>query len=136
MFVSRSLLNHCEFLEWVESTGFKDIVLEKMLHVTIAKGLRDLNCQELPLDEDDLMVRSSHHRFVRNFGGVAVVVFGCQKLFRRHTEFRRIGMIWEHSCYLPHISFAVDNDIELSTVKPYRGWLYFGPECFRSEMRL
>ena len=136
MFVSRSLLNHCEFLEWVEAAGFKDIVPEKMLHVTIAKNLRDLNCQELSRDEGDLIVRSSHHRFVRNFGGVVVLVFGCQKLFRRHTEFRRIGMTWEHPCYLPHISFAVDDDIDLSTVKPYRGRLYFGPERFGSEMRL
>ncbi|AVA23818.1 phage prohead protein [Rhizobium sp. NXC24] len=114
----------------VASEGFADPVPAKMLHVTIAKGLGDRNWRQLPPNENDLTVRAGHHRFVRNFGGVVVLVFSSGKLVRRHTEFRQAGMTWEHPHYQPHISFAVDNGIDLSTVKPFFRRLIFGPERF------
>ncbi|SDK32981.1 hypothetical protein SAMN05428983_4599 [Agrobacterium fabrum] len=130
MFACRPLLNQREFLDWVASAGVTDIAAPMMLHVTIAKCFSDRSQRQLPSNEDDLTVRAGHHRSVRNFGGVVVLVFNCRKLVRRHNEFRQLGMTWDHPLYQPHISFAVDSGIDLCTVKPFCGRLIFGPEHF------
>ncbi|NTG64733.1 phage prohead protein [Rhizobium rhizogenes] len=133
MFVSRPLLNHGEFLAWAKSEGFADTVAADKLHVTIATSRGTVNWEQILPCATDLTVRTGGRRSVRNFGGVIVLIFGCQRLSHRHAEFRRLGMSWDFSNYSPHISFAFDEGVDLAKVQPFFGRLHFGLECFQVD---
>lgn len=134
MFVSRPLLNHGEFLAWAKSEGFADTVASDGLHVTIATSRGTVNWEQILPCASDLTVRVGSRRSVRNFGGVIVLIFGCQRLSHRHAEFRRLGMSWDFPSYSPHISFAFDEGMDLAKVRPFPGRLHFGPECFQIDI--
>lgn len=136
MFVIRPLLNHDDFLGWAISEGFVETVPATMLHVTVGKIDSVAICQQISPCTKDLTVHSDSRRFVRDFGGIMVLTFGCQKLSRRHAEFRRLGMRWNYPSYVPHISFALDADIGLAAVRPFHDRLCFGPERFSSPTDL
>jgi hypothetical protein len=133
MFVSRPLLNHDELLAWAKSEGFTDTVDSDGLHVTIATSRGTVNWEQILPCVSDLTVRVGGRRSVRNFGGVIVLIFGCQRLTQRHAEFRRLGMSWDFPSYTPHISFAFDEGVDLAKVQPFLGRLHFGPECFQVD---
>jgi hypothetical protein len=82
----------------------------------------------------ELTVRFGGRRSIRNFGGLIVLIFSCQRLSQRHAEFRRRGMSWDFPSYSPHISFAFDEGVDLAKVRPFLGRLYFGPECFQVDI--
>lgn len=134
MFVSRPLLNHGEFLAWAKSEGFGDTVGSDGLHVTIANSRGTVSWKQILPCVSDLYVRVGSRRSARYFGGVIVLIFGCQRLSHRHAEFRRLGMSWDLPSYTPHISFAFDQEIDLAEVRPYPGRLHFGPECFQVDI--
>jgi hypothetical protein len=134
MFVSRSLLNHGEFLDWARSEGFADTVAADGLHVTIATSRGTVNWEQILPCASDLTVRIGGRRSVRSFGGVIVLIFGCRRLSQRHAEFRRLGMSWDFPGYSPHISFAFDEGVDLAKVRPFPGRLRFGPERFQTDM--
>ncbi|TRB16780.1 phage prohead protein [Agrobacterium rhizogenes] len=134
MFVSRPLLNHGDFLDWARSEGFADTVASDGLHVTIATSRGTVNWEQILPCANDLTVRVGGRRSVQNFGGVMVLIFGCRRLSQRHAEFRRLGMSWDFPSYSPHISFAFDEGVDLAKVRPFRGRLRFGPECFQADI--
>ncbi|MQB46289.1 phage prohead protein [Rhizobium sp. ICMP 5592] len=104
------------------------------MHVTIATSRGTVNWEQMLPCAGDLNVRTGGRRSVRNFGGVIVLIFVCQRLSHRHAEFRRLGMSWDFPSYTPHISFAFDQEIDLAEVGPYPGRLHFGPECFQVDI--
>lgn len=132
LFVSRSLLNPDDVLEWAQSEGFQRPIRASALHVTVALSREPLPWREIPACDGHLSVPRGRRRLVRQFSGVAVLIFGCRKLRQRHAQFRRHGAKWEHPTYQPHVAFAIDDgDRDLSLVRPYAGPLLFGPEAFK-----
>nr|WP_200985064.1 phage prohead protein [Rhizobium rhizogenes] len=133
MFVSRPLLNHCEFLAWAKSEGFADTVAADKLHVTITTSRGTVNWEQISPCASNLTVRVVGRRSIRQFGGLMVLIFGSRRLSQRHAEFRRLGMSWDFPSYTPHISFAFDEGVDLAKVRPFLGRLDFCPECFQVD---
>lgn len=104
------------------------------MHVTIASSRDPVAWGQIRALEDKLSSRLGRQRLVRNFRGVAVLIFGCREIACRHAQFRRIRMGGIIPVTNP-TSPLLSDDWYLSAVQSYAGPLYFGPECFKEPFK-
>ncbi|WP_336973485.1 phage portal protein family protein [Sphingobium aromaticiconvertens] len=138
LYVSRSLLNAGEVLDWMRSQGFTSTVPAEELHTTVAYSKRPVNwfaMGQFGSNTGECIVGPGGPRLVERLGddGAVVLLFQSLDLQWRHREMRDAGASWDYPSYLPHITLTYDGgDIDLAKVQPYQGRLIFGPERFEA----
>lgn len=137
LYVSRKLLNGAEFLAWAKGQGFTKTLAASDLHVTIAFSRAKLDWMKIGDtwggNDGKLTVAPGGARLVEPLGdkGAVVLLFNSAELSWRNMAIREAGASWDYPEYQPHVSITYDGSgVDLSTVKPYRGKLEFGPEIF------
>lgn len=136
LFVSRTLDLVCAaaLAAWARRHGFRDIVPENEMHVTVAYSKAAVDWFKFPswYATDLLQVEAGGPRRIELFkDNVAGLRFQSEALSARWAEFKAGGCSWDWPDYAPHITIAGDaDDVDVSTLKAYTGQLRFGPEEF------
>ncbi len=142
LYAFRPVLNAKQILAWARSQGFKDLVPERELHVTLAYSRIAFDWMKAggpwnPSGEDDtgrLMVPPGGVRIVEGLGndGTIVLMFTHNELGWRHQQICAAGAEWPHDGYQPHITLSYgDKALNLDLVEPYTGAIALGPEVWR-----
>lgn len=133
LYVKRCLKNCDEVMEWAKNCGFKSTLQPCDLHTTIAYSKIPVNWDHITVDPDEDLVVPRYpesKRVVKQFdGGATVLCFSSKALSRRWKSLCKNGCSWDFPDYEPHITLTYSKgDMDLSTMKPFKGQLHFGPE--------
>jgi hypothetical protein len=142
LYAFRQVLNARQILAWARRQGFRDLVSEQELHVTLAYSRIAFDWMRAggpwtPADREDtgrLMVAPGGVRIVEGLGddGAIVLMFTHNDLDWRHQQIRGAGAEWRHEGYQPHITLSHgDKALNLDLVEPYQGAIALGPEVWR-----
>jgi len=144
LYIRRQVLNGDVIRRWAKAQGFKTVVDDDSMHVTIAFS-------KIPVDwvkvgeaspsyepagkagEEQawLTVPDGGPRLVEKFGDAVVLVFASSALAWRHEQAKLAGASWDHPDYNPHVTISWNAaGMDLSKVVPYRGPIELGPEIF------
>lgn len=130
LYMSRTLENGEEFIEWANGQGFEETLDKEDLHVTIAFSREKLDWDDIKIKTDKMTVEGGK-RSVEPLGddGAVVLKFKSEFLPARWEEIKELGASWDYEGYQPHVTITYKgSDIDLSKVEPYTGALVFGPE--------
>lgn len=138
LYVCRKLLNTDEVLTWARAQGFKDLLPEDDLHVTIAYSRSRLDWMRISEAwnterNGELNVAAGGPRVVEKLGtaGAIALLFASTELSWRHMSIREAGASWDFPEYQPHVTLSYgDPTLDIAKVEPFRGKLMFGPEIF------
>ncbi len=136
LYVSRSVTNAADIIEWAKGQGFETTLPAGDLHVTIMYSPIAVDWMEVGQDawnaDGTLTIPPGGPRVVSSFGqGAIVIEFASAALSWRHEELKRIGAQPTYPNYSPHITFTYQpGDIDIDKVEPYRGAIELGPEIF------
>ncbi len=136
LYVSRSVLNAGDIIDWAKAQGFATTLPADDLHVTVIYSPTAVDWmqagQDAWNDDGTLMIPPGGPRVVSQFGqGAIVLEFASAALSWRHEELKRIGAEPTYPQYSPHITFTYQpGDVDIANVEPYRGAIEFGPENF------
>lgn len=133
LYVSRTLTNASDVIEWARAHGFRQTLEPKDMHVTVAFSRNPLDWDAVGKQTAGLSVESGKREVspLGDKGGI-VLLFDCPELTERWQQFRNAGASWDWPEYRPHITLTYSGDgaPDLATVQPYSGALKFGPEKF------
>lgn len=132
LYVNRPLVNGQALLDWASAQGFKVLMPESDLHVTLAFSKTPVDWDAVQKSAETVSVpAASEGRVVEPLGdqGAVVLRFNSDELKSRWQELVDIGAKWDWPEYKSHVSFTYDGaGVDLSKVIPYDGPLEFGPE--------
>lgn len=132
LYLSRTLQNYDDLIEWAKSQGFKNTLAPDELHVTIAWSETPVDWDKVGARDDNLTVPAGGHREVKPLGdkGAIVLKFESDELEARWQETLDAGAHWKHDGYQAHVTITYEGaeGLDLDAVEPYEGELVFGPE--------
>lgn len=139
LYVRRDVLNVAEIAAWAKEQGLPK--LQPGLHVTLIYSrtpfdwIKAGNASEWGEKDGKLTIPPGGPRAVEPLGDrTAVILFASSELYWRHRAIVEAGASHDYEDYQPHISLTGE-EVDLSSVEPYRGKIVLGPEIFE-EIRL
>ena len=131
LYVRRDLVNAQELHAWALTQGFKTVLPQEDMHVTVcySKALVDWNAIE-PAEGRLDVPEHAGDREIAVFGEAIVLTFDSDELQRDHAAFREDGASFDFDEYQPHVTISY-GELPDHPVEPYRGPLVFGPEIFQ-----
>lgn len=139
IYISRKVLNYQDIVDWARSCGFKTMMPEESLHVTVVtcKSVVDWNLITrkepevilVPEEEEDEETRAVH-----NFdGGACVLEIKVPELSKRSAALAKVGIKSRFPEYRAHITITYEKpeDMDVSEITPYRGVVILGPEILQ-----
>lgn len=139
LYVYRKVTNAAEILAWAKEQGFATTLPADDMHVTIAYSRQPVDWMKAGTDwaqkaDGTLIVEPGGARLIEQFdGGAVVLLFNSSALSSRHYWIKEAGASWDYPDYQPHITITYDaGDVDLASVKPYRGAIELGPEVFEA----
>lgn len=132
LYVARPVLNGEQILEWARSQGLQPTIAPEELHVTIVYSEAAVDWSKLSAQTNEIRLTGGRRQMAL-FGpeeDVVVLRISSNVLSDRHEEFLDAGAVSTFPTYRPHITLSYGADVDISTIKPYRGPIDLGPEAF------
>ena len=131
LYVSRSLLYVDELVKWVKEQNFKYRLPNSEFHVTIVYSKEKVDWNKAKPINNILIIKGGVRK-VEKLGDAIVLQFQSKKLKKRWEYFiNDVGCSWDYPSYKSHVSITYDSqNIDYEKMKPYEGYLIFGPEKF------
>lgn len=133
VFVSRTLRNSEDLLQWAIKSGLINLVGAENLHTTIAFSRAPVDIDTLDLDLEPVVI-SGGPRCIELLGDTAIVLrFESQDLKERWNYFKTKGCSWDYDVFKPHVTITWKDQpsININEIIPYDGVLFFGPEIYK-----
>jgi hypothetical protein len=136
IYISRRLLNSHDLIEWAKEQGFETTLEESDFHVTIVYCKNKVDWDIIPHDPREMIFidREEGERAIHLFdGGACVLEFKSDILVDRYAELGTVGVQSRYPEYRSHITitYNLPKDMDIANIKPYDGYLVFGPEIYK-----
>jgi hypothetical protein len=148
LYVTRSVLNATEILEWAKEQGFTSTLPPEDLHVTIMYSRRPVDWSNIPkgykqneqieiLDGAPSVYSSPTGDSLRSIkplgdkGAVVLTIPGSYSLESRWSQLKDAGCSWDYKGYQPHMTITYEGaPSDLSVVQPFYKPIVLGPEIW------
>ena len=129
--IQRKVLNGGDIHAWAKAQGLETALPKDDLHVTVIYSREEVDWMKIGESYSPrLEVAAGGPRLVETFGkNATVLLFACNELEWRHRWALECGAKSNYE-YQPHITITYKEDIDPSTIEPYKGEIVLGPELF------
>lgn len=125
LWLSRPLVNTDEVYRWLRDAGVKKAIPPDQLHLTLATVRDPVKWEDLPLQEDEIVIGQGDKPVQIFAWTIKALVFADERISLRHQELLSLYPTMDHPNFRPHLSLYKGGRMPKST---YAGRLVFGPE--------
>ena len=132
IYISRKVLNANEITSWARAQGFRNVVEDDDMHVTIAYSTEPVNHRDFKPVTGIINNKTTGGRELKLLGEksdtlVLVIVSGLLKA--EWDECKEKGCSWSWPTYVPHVTLAYNSPLTNKTdIEPFEGTVRLGPQ--------
>lgn len=130
IYVYRPLLQADRLAQYAEAIGLQNVVPAEEMHVTItySRAAVDWNKPEFIPDPTTIIASGGKREIIRLDDGAVALEFYDRIIAQRWAKMIMAGASFDHERFIPHVTLAYDENVDVAALIAPTADLRFGPE--------